>query len=194
MNGDGYDDVVVGADGWNGKVRVAYGSAAGTVRVATSRPSTRTCPASPARRRRATSVGSAVSVADVTGDGFADIALGIAGEDVGNIADAGSVALVPGSASGVTGTGTQVFHQNTAGVPGVAEKDDQFGATTALLDVDGDGHRDLAAGVHGGEQRQRRRLGAARHRDRPHHQVGPRLRPGDLSAPATNALFGAFLR
>ncbi|WP_055531950.1 FG-GAP repeat protein [Streptomyces alboniger] len=44
----------------------------------------------------------------------------------------------------MTGPGAQAFHQNTAGVPGVAEKGDVFGAATALLDVTGDGRADLA--------------------------------------------------
>ncbi|WP_405411962.1 hypothetical protein [Streptomyces decoyicus] len=69
-----------------------------------------------------------VSVADVTGDGRAEIAPGISGEDFSGLTDAGSIALLHGTASGVTGTGSQVLHQNTPGVPGVAERNDAFGA------------------------------------------------------------------
>ncbi|WP_327701055.1 hypothetical protein OG530_03425 [Streptomyces decoyicus] len=87
---------------------------------------------------------SCVSVADVTGDGRAEIAPGISGEDFSGLTDAGSIALLHGTASGVTGTGSQVLHQNTPGVPGVAEKNDAFGAACGLLDVNADGHRDLA--------------------------------------------------
>jgi hypothetical protein len=145
VNGDGYDDVVVGADGWSDKVRVAYGSASGP-----SEESTVTfdqdLPGFPGVQEEGDLVGSAVSVADMTGDGYADIALGIAYEDVGTVENAGSVALVPGSAAGVTGAGTKVVHQDTAGIPGVAEKDDKFGVSTALLDVNGNGYRDLAVG------------------------------------------------
>ncbi|MFG2434289.1 FG-GAP-like repeat-containing protein [Streptomyces sp. NPDC048508] len=143
VNGDGFDDVVVGADGWNDKVRIAFGSSAGlTDHVQTF---DQDLAGFPGVQEEGDELGSAVSVADVTGDGYADIALGIAGEDVAGVADAGSVALVHGGASGVTGAGTQVFHQDTAGMPGVAETDDRFGVATALLDVDGNGRRDLAA-------------------------------------------------
>jgi hypothetical protein len=143
VNGDGFDDVVVGADGWNKKVRVAYGSASGLSDTKTQ-TFDQDLPGFSGVEEPGDTVGSAVSVADVTGDGFADIALGISGEDFSGLSNAGSFALVPGTASGVKGSGTKVFHQNTTGVPGIAEKGDKFGATTALLDVNGDGHRDLA--------------------------------------------------
>ncbi|MEW2162012.1 FG-GAP and VCBS repeat-containing protein [Streptomyces sp. NPDC007084] len=143
VNGDGFADVVVGADGWSSKVRIAFGSAAGLTSPAQTFD--QDLPGFPGVQEKGDELGSAVSVADVTGDGYADIALGIAGEDVGKVANAGSVALVHGGPSGVTGAGTQVFHQDTAGVPGVAESGDRFGVATALLDVDGNGRRDLAA-------------------------------------------------
>lgn len=143
VNGDGIDDVVVGADDANEKVRIAFGSAQG-LNDAGDQAFDQSLPGFHGAQEPGDNVGSAVSVADVTGDGYADIALGISGEDFSGLTDAGSFALVPGSASGVTGTGTQVFHQNTEGVPGVAETNDAFGAAAALLDVDGNGHRDLA--------------------------------------------------
>ncbi|MFE9834918.1 hypothetical protein ACFYP4_07185 [Streptomyces sp. NPDC005551] len=141
---DGYDDVVVGVGGWNHKVQVAFGSASG---LSETRVQTfdQDLPGFPGAEEEEDGLGTSVSVADVTGDGYADIALGIAGEDVAGVVDAGSVALVHGGPTGVTGAGTQVFHQDTAGVPGVAETDDRFGVSTALLDVDGNGRADLAA-------------------------------------------------
>ncbi|MEU6084223.1 FG-GAP-like repeat-containing protein [Streptomyces sp. NPDC047108] len=145
VNGDGFDDVVVGGDDWNGKARVAWGSSSG-LSDDNEQTFDQNMPGFPGAEEEGDQLGAAISVEDVTGDGFADVALGIPGEDVGGIADAGSVALLHGSASGLTGTGAQVFHQNTAGIPGVAEKEDRFGQSTALLDVDGNGHPDLAAG------------------------------------------------
>lgn len=124
----------------------------------------------------------------------AGAALGIEGEDVGSITDAGSVALLHGSASGLTGAGAQVFHQNTAGVPGVAEENDEFGATTALLDVNGDGHRDLAAASTAENASNGAvwllRGTASDLTTKSALAFGPK----DLSAPYTNALFGHFLR
>lgn len=193
VNGDGYDDVVVGADGWTDQVRVAYGSPTGTSE-SNVQTFDQNLPGFPGAQEEGDLVGSAVSVADVTGDGYADLALGIAYEDVGDITNTGSVALVPGSAAGVTGAGTQVFHQNTAGVPGAAEAEDKFGTTTALVDLDGNGHPDLAVGA------------PAENSDNGAVWVLPgtttgltttsalAFGPGDVSAPATDAMFGAFLR
>jgi hypothetical protein len=145
VNGDGFDDVVVGGDDWDGKVRLAFGSASG-LSDSNVQAFDQSLPGFYGAQEEGDNVGSAVSVADVNGDDYADIALGISGEDFSGLTDAGSFALVPGSASGVTGAGTQVFHQNTSGVPGVAESNDLFGVSTALVDVDGNGHRDLAVG------------------------------------------------
>ncbi|MEV6313873.1 FG-GAP-like repeat-containing protein [Streptomyces sp. NPDC051776] len=145
VNGDGFDDVVVGTDGWNDKVRVAWGSSSG-LSDENVQTFDQDLAGFPGAEEDGDQLGASVSVGDVTGDGCADIALGIPGEDVGSTSDAGSIALLRGSASGVTGTGAQTFHQNTSGVPGVAEKNDRFGESTALLDVDGNGHADLAAG------------------------------------------------
>jgi hypothetical protein len=194
VNHDGYDDVVVGRDGWNeDKVRIAFGSASG-LSEDNVQSFNQDLPGFPGAEEEGDGIGTTVSVGDVTGDGYADIALGLPGEDVGDIEDAGSVALVPGSASGVTGAGAQTFHQNTAGVPGAAEAGDRFGVSSALLDVNGDGHLDLAAGS------------TAENAEKGAVWVLPgtangltstssvSFGAGDLSAPATKAHFGAFLR
>ncbi|MFF6995205.1 FG-GAP-like repeat-containing protein [Streptomyces sp. NPDC008313] len=193
VNGDGYDDVVVGGDDWDPKVRVAYGSASG-LSEANTKSFDQSLPGFPGAEEEGDGLGSAVSVADVTGDGYADIALGISGEDVGDVADAGSFALVPGGPSGVTGAGTQVFHQNTAGVPGAVEAGDAFGAATALLDVDGDGHRDLAVSSIA-ENDQNGAVWVLRGASTGLTTSGAKSFGGaDLGAPATDAHFGAWLR
>jgi len=61
---------------------------------------------------------------------------------------AGVVVLLPGRRSGLTAAGAQEFSQDTAGVPGKAEKGDSFGYTVHLVDVDADGHADLAAAAY----------------------------------------------
>ncbi len=191
IDGDGYDDVVVGADADSDKVRVTYGSPTG---LADTQSFDQSLPGFPGAQEDGDLVGSSVSVADVTGDGYADLALGIAYEDVAGIVDAGSVVLVPGSAAGVTGAGTKVFHQDTAGVPGVAEKDDKFGATTALLDLNGNGHRDLVAGAPA-ENSENGAVWVL-----PGTASGPAVTsalafgPKDVAGPYTDAWFGAALR
>ncbi|MGW0705211.1 FG-GAP and VCBS repeat-containing protein [Streptomyces sp. NPDC002643] len=193
VNGDGHDDVVVGADGSSDRVRVAYGSPTGPSE-ATTRTFDQDLPGFPGVQESGDVTGSAVSVADVTGDGCADIALGIAYEDIDGIVNAGSVALVRGGASGVTGTGAQVFHQNTAGVPGVAEKDDTFGAATALLDVNGNGRPDLAVGApaENGDNGAVWLLRATPTGLTTKSSIA--FGPQDISAPYTAATFGTTLR
>lgn len=149
---DGYDDVVTGDPGGAGSagsVTVRWGAAGG---IGTGREATvldQDSEGVPGTGESGDSFGADVSVRDVTGDGHADIAVGVPGEDVGGTPATGAVVLLKGSASGVATTGAQTFHQETAGVPGVAEADDGFGAGVHLVDVNGNGHADLFAGADG---------------------------------------------
>jgi hypothetical protein len=77
--------------------------------------------------------GTDVSVGDVTGDGYADIVTGVPGEDFAGRTNAGTFAVLRGSAAGIVGTRVQVISQNTAGVPGTAENGDRFGSRTAIV-------------------------------------------------------------
>ncbi|MFD9903108.1 FG-GAP-like repeat-containing protein [Streptomyces sp. NPDC059063] len=145
VNGDHYDDFVVGGSDYESKVMVAYGSKNGLkTGDGEIQKFNQDLPGVPGVEEDGDAFGASVAVGDVDRDGFADIAVGAPGESVGNVARAGAVTLVRGSASGVTGTGSQAFQQDTPGIPGVGEKDDRFGAAAALLDVTGDGRRDLA--------------------------------------------------
>ncbi|GAA3827486.1 FG-GAP and VCBS repeat-containing protein [Streptomyces phyllanthi] len=87
--------------------------------------------------------GYSLAAGDVTGDGYPDIAVGVPGEDIGSIKDAGSVVLLKGSASGLTGSGAQAFNQSTSGVPGASETLDHFGASVTLADVNTNNRADL---------------------------------------------------
>jgi hypothetical protein len=85
--------------------------------------------------------------ADFNGDGVSDLAVGAPGEDVGTIANAGAVHVVYGSSTGLTATGNQLLHQDSAGILDTAEPDDVFGRALAAGDFDRDGFSDLAVGV-----------------------------------------------
>ncbi|MEU9576202.1 FG-GAP-like repeat-containing protein [Streptomyces chilikensis] len=193
VNGDGYDDVVVGAEDWSDKVRIAYGSASGPSEAKTV-VLDQDSPGIPGAQEEGDLFGSSVSVADMTGDGYADIALGVAGEDIGTVQDAGAVVLVPGSAAGVTGAGAKAVNQDTAGIPGVGEAGDMFGVSTALLDVNGNGHRDLAVGTTAENSDNGAvwvlRGGSAGLSTKNAFAFGA----ADVGAPATDAWFGAALR
>ncbi|CAM5341172.1 VCBS repeat-containing protein OS=Streptomyces alboniger OX=132473 GN=CP975_15005 PE=4 SV=1 [Streptomyces alboniger] len=90
--------------------------------------------------------GSAVSVGDVNGDKFADVAVGASGEDNGTANDSGSVTILFGSATGLKGSGAKSYTQNTAGVPGSSETGDGFGMSVRLVDLDKNGKADLVTG------------------------------------------------
>jgi hypothetical protein len=75
--------------------------------------------------------GSAVSAGDFNNNGTADLAVGVRGESIGTVADAGAVNVLYGSAGGLTGTGSQLFSQDTPGVAGTTEAGDRFGAALA---------------------------------------------------------------
>ncbi|MFJ8631389.1 VCBS repeat-containing protein [Streptomyces sp. NPDC093568] len=160
VNGDGFEDVVVGrpVDGYDSDVdtplpkggRVAFipGSADGPVGTKVTYVN-QDSGGVPGAAERADGFGTDVSVADVNGDGYADVATGVPGEDFDGLSNAGGVVVLRGGANGVTGTGAKGVNQATADVPGAAETGDAFGAATRLVDGNGDGRAELAVGAPG---------------------------------------------
>ncbi|MFC8125589.1 FG-GAP and VCBS repeat-containing protein [Streptomyces sp. NPDC057302] len=91
----------------------------------------------------------AVQGPDFNGDGYADAVVGVYRGDVDGQKAAGYLHVLYGGPSGA-GTSTASVSQDTPGVPGTSEKNDQFGGSVATADVDGDGFTDAVVGV-GGE-------------------------------------------
>jgi hypothetical protein len=82
--------------------------------------------------------GGALAAGGFNNDDFAELAVGVPAENVGAVQDAGAVNVLFGSAGGLTGAGSQLFTQDTAGVGSTAEAFDAFGAALTgarFLDV-----------------------------------------------------------
>ncbi len=94
--------------------------------------------------------GSTLAAGEFNGDKYVDLAIGIPGEDVGNISNAGAVAVLYGGPNGLSAANNQLWNQGN-GVSGVLldspETDDYFGAALAWGDFNKDAIGDLAIGV-----------------------------------------------
>ena len=137
VNGDGYDDVIVGAPGYNngageeGAVFVYHGSAAGLSTIANWR--------AVANRANAAFGFSVATAGDVNGDGYDDILVGAPGPETDE-QGRGRVSVYHGSASGLSTTANWRAERNQAHAV--------FGTSVASAgDVNGDGYRELVIGA-----------------------------------------------
>ncbi len=94
--------------------------------------------------------GQSLGAGDFDGDGHADLAVGVPGEDVGAIGNAGAVNVLYGSAAGLsTAPGTTANSLWTQGDLGSSldEASDEFGHALVAGDWNDDGRDDLAIGA-----------------------------------------------
>ncbi|MCH9650454.1 MAG: integrin alpha [Deltaproteobacteria bacterium] len=93
------------------------------------------------------STGKVVVRGDFNGDLWDDLAIGVPNESVGSQEDAGAVIVAYGGPQGLGVAHSQLFTQNSPGIPGVAESDDEFGSTLVVGDFNLDLIDDLAVGA-----------------------------------------------
>jgi hypothetical protein len=157
FDGDGYDDLAVGVSGEDvggvadaGAVNILNGSVVG---LSTVLPRLDTIwseddlPNSIAQE--GDRFGEALIAGDWNGDGYDDLAIGAPGKDWPPSQQVGAVFVMKGSTTGLTATGAQQRYQQHGGIPDESEDGDQFGASLASGDVDGDRLDDLLIGSPG---------------------------------------------
>ena len=187
FNGDGFDDIAVGAPDENvgavadaGVVHVLHGSAAGLTGTGSQYWSQAVAGILDGVEV-GDRFGASLAAGDVDGGGHADLVAGAPGESVGAVADAGVVHVLLGTGAGLASAGNQLWGQNSAGISDSAEAGDGFGSAVAAGDFTDDGRTDLAIGAPGedvgtaGDGGVRAR--AAGQRERGHGDRQPVLEP-----------------
>jgi hypothetical protein len=163
FDGDGRDELAVGVPGEDrsGAVQVFFGSAGGV------------SDSDQLWLQKTTGVGDGSERGDGFGSSLAagnlgyssresDLAIGIPGEDIGSVSDAGAVQILygqPGKGLDVKNVPSVFLHQDTAGAEDAAEAGDLFGWSLALGDFGRTAQLDLAVGAPG-ETLSRARQGA----------------------------------
>ena len=149
FNGDGFDDLAIGVPGEDGR--------AGAVNVLRGSLQRLVPTFDPPIRQGVGSFedvaepddefGFVLAAGDFNDDGYADLAVGVPGEDIGSITDAGAVHVVYGGDAGLMTGFDKLWSQDNPGVPGHAQVGDEFGSALAVGDFNGDGEDDLAIGA-----------------------------------------------
>ncbi|WP_223291087.1 FG-GAP and VCBS repeat-containing protein [Streptomyces avicenniae] len=149
FDGDGWADVVIGADQATvggheaaGAVVVLYGAPGGV--TATRRAVLHQgSPGVPGAVEELDTFGSALTSADLDGDGYTDLAVSSLGEDIAGALDVGGVTVLWGGPAGLSG-GTALWQSPWLGELAM------LGAGLASGDFDGDGWQDVTVtGWHG---------------------------------------------
>lgn len=147
---DGRDDLAVGVPNQDvngvansGAVAIFYGSAGGLFPTTTALFTQQLLAA--AGNEANDQFGITLASGDLDGDDADDLAIGTPYED-GAAVDSGAIAVVYGSAIGLTGVGFDFLDQSNAS-GSASEANDRFGFSLATGDVDGDGDSELVVGV-----------------------------------------------
>ncbi|MEV0647510.1 hypothetical protein AB0I28_19815 [Phytomonospora sp. NPDC050363] len=152
FNGDGKDDLAVGAPGSAvtgtdgerkadaGTLTVLYsdGSRIGTAGAVELTQKSAGLPGNPGADDR---WGTTIAAGDSDHDGRDELVVHGAGEDF--------VSVIPGGTDGLVYTGAKAWSQDSPGVPGGSEAGDRWGTSLRFADVKGTGHLSLIVGAPG---------------------------------------------
>jgi hypothetical protein len=155
FDGDGFDDLAVGVldEGIGGATRagavnVLYGGTGAGLSAAGNQFWHQDVSGVLDASEAHDILGRSLTAADFDGDDYADLAVGVAGEDLGSFVAAGAVNVFYGGAgAGLSATGDEFWHQDVNGVLDLAEHADYFGVALAAGDFGGEAASDLAVGA-----------------------------------------------
>ena len=152
FDADGYADLAIGIPLEDvgrtkdaGVVQVLYGSASGL--TARDQVWHQGKFGVPGANEAGDGFGGQLAVGDFDADGFTDLAVGVGGEDIGSIKNAGAVTVLRGSSSGLTSAGSVTLRQGRDGMPSTPAEDERIGSRLDAGDVNGDSHDDLVVSV-----------------------------------------------
>ena len=159
FNGDGTDDVAIGAPLDDvakskdvGSLNIVYGADGDGLDSTTDKLLSPATPGLPALRWMFGSgrlFGKALAAGDFNDDNVTDLAVGMPGAPVDDFANTGAVLVFYGTPTGLVTQTVQILHQDLPGMPEHNDKGDSFGWTLAAGDFNGDGADDLAISAPG---------------------------------------------
>ncbi len=91
--------------------------------------------------------GAVLVAGNLNGGTFADLAIGVPGDRVGDVPSAGAVQVLLGSGQGLQAKGSLLLSQATTGVGGDPTTGDRFGAALAIRAITGGGPARLVVGA-----------------------------------------------
>jgi hypothetical protein len=146
-------DVAIGAPGERvgsvtgaGSVTVLYGSPTG-VRTANAQRFTQATPGVAGDPGQSDQFGSSLAAGNVGRSSFGDLVVGVEFDSFGGKPNPGSIEILYGSSTGLTTAGSQLFNQDSAGVPGVARAVEQLGGAVSVGQFGRGAPADVAVGI-----------------------------------------------
>ncbi len=159
FNGDGHDELVIGAPSHSTSASIANPTRGGTFYILTPSNNNRTewnqTSASGDSAEEGDQFGASFAVGDFNGDGHPDLAIGAPGEDLGgnpfSMVDVGAVSVMYNDGSGLSADNALFLWQSDVNAGwnphNASEAFDEFGYALASGDFDNDGFDDLAIGT-----------------------------------------------